>query len=342
MGIFKIENNINIIVTIIRIIFGMVFLFSGIIKFIDLNAFEIALGKFKLLSESQHYILVYAIPIAELLLGLFLLLNIKTYITSQIITFMVALFTAVIIAKIYEGEEISCGCFGNLTEDVIDYKTVLRNLILIMIGITLTSFYYSKKFINNSQIEYQEIKRAWFDNFKKTSHVMVFFFLCIITIIFGFQNRELKNRIMLLTIDRDTLKKNEIVKPFSVKNMNGETISISYDDMGNTKTIIYLLSFECEPCKLNLTHWMNLTDLTRNEDIRIIAITSDSLSTTIKFIQDNKCNFDIYSAMDKEFKINYKAFITPQTILIDENRKVVNVWKGVLDDGKIDEIIKEI
>jgi hypothetical protein len=57
MGIFKIENNINIIVTIIRNIFGLVFMFSGIIKFIDLDAFAMALGKFKLLSESQHYIL---------------------------------------------------------------------------------------------------------------------------------------------------------------------------------------------------------------------------------------------------------------------------------------------
>ena len=148
MGLFKTENNINIVATVIRIIFGMVFLYSGIIKFIDLDAFAIALGKFKLLSESQHYILVYTIPIAEILLGLLLILNIKTHMTSQIITFMVALFTAVIIAKIYEGEEISCGCFGNLTEDVIDYKTVLRNFILIMIGISLTSFYYSIRIIN--------------------------------------------------------------------------------------------------------------------------------------------------------------------------------------------------
>ena len=120
MVMYKIID-INTIASFLRIILGIVFIFSGIIKFIDLNAFEIALGKFKLFNESQHYILVYAIPIAELLLGLFLLLNIKTYSTSQIVTFMVALFTAVIIAKIYEGEEISCGCFGNFTEDIIDY-----------------------------------------------------------------------------------------------------------------------------------------------------------------------------------------------------------------------------
>ena len=29
-------------------------------------------------------------------------------------------------------------------------------------------------------------------------------------------------------------------------------------------------------------------------------------------------------------------------MLIDENGKVVKVWKGVLDDGKIDEIINLI
>jgi uncharacterized membrane protein YphA (DoxX/SURF4 family) len=51
--------NINIIVVAIRLILGCVFLFSGIMKFIDLEAFIVALGKFKLLNETQHFILSY-------------------------------------------------------------------------------------------------------------------------------------------------------------------------------------------------------------------------------------------------------------------------------------------
>ena len=113
--------NINIIVVTIRVILGCVFLFSGIMKFIELEAFIVALGEFKLLGETQHFILAYTIPVLELLLGIFLILNIQTHIISQIATFMVTLITAVVVAKIYEGEEIRCGCFGNLTEDVIKH-----------------------------------------------------------------------------------------------------------------------------------------------------------------------------------------------------------------------------
>ncbi|MCX6152240.1 MAG: DoxX family membrane protein [Ignavibacteriales bacterium] len=99
----------------LRIFFGAVFLFSAIMKFTDLNAFAVALGKFKMLNEWQLDFLSYFFPIIEVIVGMLLITNIKTNLASNTALGLLSLFTAVIIAKIFEGEEVSCGCFGSLT-----------------------------------------------------------------------------------------------------------------------------------------------------------------------------------------------------------------------------------
>jgi len=53
----------------------------------------------------------------------------------------------------------------------------------------------------------------------------------------------------------------------------------------------------------------------------------------------NSIPFPVFFTKTDDFLINYKAFLTPQTILIDKNAKVINVWKGILDNNAINEIL---
>jgi uncharacterized membrane protein YphA (DoxX/SURF4 family) len=137
----KRNKSFIIFLVILRILFGGVFILSALMKLIDINSFSVALGKFKLLDPSLIIFFTYTIPIAEVLIGTILLFNIKTGLFSQLATLILSFFTAIVIAKIFEGEEINCGCFGSLTKDTIDYTTVIRNIILIIVGILLTTFY---------------------------------------------------------------------------------------------------------------------------------------------------------------------------------------------------------
>lgn len=50
--------------------------------FIDLHAFYIALGKFEMLNPRQLEILTWFFPLSEFLLGLLLIVNIKTKLVS--------------------------------------------------------------------------------------------------------------------------------------------------------------------------------------------------------------------------------------------------------------------
>ena len=63
---------------LLRIIFGALFVFSGLMKFIDLHAFEIALGKFKLLDESTLPIVKFLVPMIEIILGVVVLFALFT------------------------------------------------------------------------------------------------------------------------------------------------------------------------------------------------------------------------------------------------------------------------
>ena len=336
------------IFALIRIIFGAVFIISSITKFIDINSFTIALSKFHLLNENLIPFLSYLIPSIELLAGLLLVLNLRTDFVARLTTFLVALFTAVVVSKIFEGEQISCGCFGNLTKSNIDVTTVIRNIILLLWGTALTVYYqkdtHSKK--ENNRAVYNAITKLsesyWWKNFITTLLVTIFFFLGVQLLIFAFQNRELKNRISLLTTDRDVLQPQDTAKPFTALDINGNKNEFYFNIDRNKKSLIYILSPHCEACKLNLQNWLYLANALRTKDIEIIGISFDSLKATKDYIGKSNLNFPVFSATGDDFKIKYKAFITPQTILIDKKGKIIKDWPGILNVFSIKELINKI
>ncbi len=157
-------------------------------KLIDLNSFMIALGKFKMLNMWQLEILTWFFPVVELFIGLLLIFNIRTNTVSIVATFMLTFFTAVIISKIFEGEEVSCGCFGKLTSDKIDYITFIRNIVLLLIGILLSCFYKDEKYFSKEIVELDKNKSI--NKIINYFFVTLFFLISVQTIILALQNVE--------------------------------------------------------------------------------------------------------------------------------------------------------
>jgi peroxiredoxin len=147
---------------------------------------------------------------------------------------------------------------------------------------------------------------------------------------------------MLLTTDKDVLKTGEKAKSFDAFDMAGYKLKLEFNQNEKIKTIIYLFSVGCNPCKMNLPNWINITKSIQNKNIRVIGVSMDSVNTLKKYAEINSINFSIYSVQVDEFKINYKVFVTPQTILIDENGKVIKVWQGLLNESSKKEILGTI
>lgn len=320
----------------LRIIFGALFVFSGLMKFIDLHAFEIALGKFKLLDESTLPIVKFLVPLLEVVLGVLLVAKVKPVLISQMITWLVIFFTAVIISKVSEGEEISCNCFGNLSTGKIDHLTILRNIVLILVGIAITIYFSSKEKKDAKEIKKQIffssnnlIVNFWWKQFKQIALVAIFFFLAVLSVILSMQNRGLKENISLLLTNNEILQPNETANPIGAYDLDSNYVNIRYDK--SEKTLIYFLSTRCEPCKTNLSNWTQLTDILKGKNIRVFGIAIESIADLKKYNKANDLNFRVYSAAKLQFKLDYKAFTKPQTIIINEAGKVINAYPGILN-----------
>lgn len=328
-----------------RIAIGVILIFSGFMKFWDIGSFIISLGKFRMMGDSSVRLFAYIIPSVEVLLGLALLFKYKLYLTSQLTTFLFCLFTAVITSKIAEGEEISCGCFGNLSDGKIDSVTILRNVILIILGTVLTAYYSMSENSDSGAVSkklagFKDAK--YYASLKSAFFVLIFFFLGVQTVVFSVQNKQLKYRLSLLLLDKDVLQEGEAVSSFQAKDLNGNNTEIKFANMEKKKSLLFLLSLECNSCKMNLPNWVNLKNSVRNRPVRIYTVAMDSLRNTINYKKANRVNLDIYSVPEDDFKVKYKGFITPQTILIDEKGNVIRSWAGVLNEIKINQIMKSL
>src|SRR4030065_1373908 len=332
------------LIFILQIILGIVFVFSGITKLVDSDKFAEALVNFKLLNDNLINIVKYTLPVIEIMLGVFIIFNFHSSLPSFISSLLLSFFTALIVVKLFEGEEISCGCFGVLSSDKLNILSVLRNVSLILIAIIVSTYYEN---LNAGQ-EKEVLKKNGFflkDKFKFLKVIFIYnliFFLATQNLIFALQNNGLKSRLALLINDHDILKKGDIVKPFELNTVKNKKINVDYYPSLYRNSLLFFLKPTCPPCKLNLPNWVTLFNRIDSSQTRILAISIDDSENTKNYILNNSIPFPIFHTKADEFLLNYKAFLTPQTVLIDKNARVINVWKGILDKNSINEVFNNI
>ena len=119
----------NMYMKIIRIIFGLFFILSGIVKLIDLQSFRDSVVLFDILPQYLVDFVTVIIPSIEFVCGLLLVVNIfKKGALSFLITLM-GIFIVAIGINLLRGESFECGCLGPFQLiDEISWLSVLVNL----------------------------------------------------------------------------------------------------------------------------------------------------------------------------------------------------------------------
>lgn len=332
----------SILPLVFRTLLGAILLLSGILKVIELDNFSDAIEKFNLVSKEFIPFLSYLIPLFEILLGFFLIINFRTYHCSIISMYMISFFTAIVTAKIFEGAEISCQCFGNLSDGQIDWYTILRNSLLIILSLIVALNYYipskqKKKdpFLINTS--YYKI----FFLIKKTIFGLILFFLAVQSIILSYQNRGLKNSLQLLTTKNDVLEVGDTVISSSIVNLDDEEAILEFNS-SDSLSLIFIMSTECEPCSLNIPFWITLSEKLKNFKVNIYGIAVNNPVLVKKYFSSKSLNFNTYYINNEDFKINYKGFVTPQTLIIGKSGLVLESITGILDKKKMDTLLKVI
>ncbi|TAL71458.1 MAG: redoxin domain-containing protein [Bacteroidetes bacterium] len=322
------------LITLIRIVFSAIFVFSGVVKLFNINDFSNTIISFSIMYTQLAYYIAIIIPVTEIILGLLLFLKIRQLFTLYSFIILITFFTAIVISKYIEGSEISCGCFGDFSSDKISEWTIIRNLVLLFYAISLIIFINDYKIQNNtikSSIILHELKRIF---------ILIFLvFISIQNLIFAFQNVELKRRVMMLS-NNETLQIGDSVQTLDLITSSNKYSKITYNNY--TKTLFFFFRTTCPPCKNNIEKWNSIYLKAKGKKIQIAGITIDSIDATKKYINEHKILYPVYTADRSDIKMNLKIFLTPLTVLINNKNKVKSIWKGELNNTIIKQIEGEL
>jgi len=128
----------NKFITIIRIILGFLFIFSGIFKAVNPVDFGKVLIQYGLLPEILIPYFAILIPFLELILGTLLVLGFRIKSVSFFSIIIMSLFTIAILINLIRGESFDCGCFelnrlGIGLSEELSYKLVARDILFIIL-----------------------------------------------------------------------------------------------------------------------------------------------------------------------------------------------------------------
>lgn len=98
-------------VSVIRIIFGLLFVYSAIVKIIDPAAFGKVIIMYDIIPSAIVPYIAIVLPYVELLTGLFLAAGFRIKAVSLITMAMMVVFSVAIAINVTRGRNFDCGCF---------------------------------------------------------------------------------------------------------------------------------------------------------------------------------------------------------------------------------------
>ncbi len=139
----------NITYLLTKAILIGVFVTSGVSKLTNPNPFKKILRRHGINKQTHLSVLNWTLSVVEILIGLLLIFPFTELFGLVISVSLLCIFTVFVSYSLLTGNVESCGCFGNLSKDTINWKTVLRNLLLLFSAMGLLYINFRE---NNLQI----------------------------------------------------------------------------------------------------------------------------------------------------------------------------------------------
>lgn len=122
---------------LIRLILGATYLWAGVTKVFDHNSLEVAVVKYGGPRVQVTSVAVRALPVAEMLVGVSLVLGIEPAIGTLGAICLSVVFLVFVTSAVVRHLEIDCGCFGLLYSERLGWHTLLRDIVLLACGVVL-------------------------------------------------------------------------------------------------------------------------------------------------------------------------------------------------------------
>lgn len=122
----------SIIATIVKMMLGMLFLFSAASKYVALDQFELYIYSFDFLPQGGCFVLARAVLAGELLLGIWLLSNRWHRLACLCNVLLLTVFSLFLAYAALSGRQDSCNCFGELLP-FDPLQSLLKNAVLLLL-----------------------------------------------------------------------------------------------------------------------------------------------------------------------------------------------------------------
>ena len=127
--------------TLVRFALAGVFLAAGGMKAVDPQASVASVRAYELLPPAAETVLGWALPFAEIALGLLLAIGVFTRLVAGVAAAVLVVFIAAVISASVRGLSIDCGCFGGggtVAPGQTDYTgEIVRDTVLLLLALWL-------------------------------------------------------------------------------------------------------------------------------------------------------------------------------------------------------------
>lgn len=147
------------------------------------------------------------------------------------------------------------------------------------------------------------------------------------------------------------LNEGDIAPDFTTKDQNGNAVKLS--DFKGKRVVLYFYPKDDTPgCTKEACSLRDSFDIFEEKGIKILGVSTDSEKSHQKFITKYNLPFDLLADTEKEIVEAYGVWgeknmygkkyfgINRTTFLIDEDGKIVKIFKKVKVDEHADEVLK--
>lgn len=148
--------------------------------------------------------------------------------------------------------------------------------------------------------------------------------------------------VTLLVLFFLSLATNKKVPEIAVNSITGEAIKL-YQDKNNF-TIINFWATDCPGCIKEMPGLTNIYNQLKGQGLQIIAVSMsyDPPNQVLNFTQKNKIPFPVVLDVDGQIARSFGDIrLTPTSILIDKNGKIIDKVIGELDFNKLNALLKK-
>lgn len=307
-----------IIITIFRIFVGSVFVFSAFTKLYPIEPLEFELVDLGIFSWSVAPFIARFFISFELILGLMLILNVKTKLVSKIVVGVLIFFTFYLIYKWFnKGENSDCGCFGEFLK-LNTKESIIKNIILLLPSTLLIFINYPFK------IKYQKL---------------IIYSIIIISLATPF----VLNDVSAITYSDEEFENNNI--KFDTEKLGDFIYKNEIIKLDEGKKIICFFSLTCEFCQLSAKK-LTIMKQKSEIDLPIYYVLGGAKDNLGKFWDDTQSYEFPYMFLPETAENIQKFFgmsgpILPSIYLVENGIIKKRLHFGNLNQDLIEDFIKK-